>query len=129
MNLTDYTNTIDEIARYLQEKLQVPFDKAIEILQKQLMYELIITIVGLIVSTLFLVISWKIFKKLNLLYKKEDKYFDWFDDWRFIIGIALIIGITLFAIIFICIDLPNLIQIIVNPEWYIIDKIIMPLMN
>jgi hypothetical protein len=110
----------------MSEKLQIPFEKSLEIATKQLKYMAIVDIlwiVGLVILNFLLI---KLFIKI---YKQREKEEGWwyeilqnFDDISIITAIWICFLIVSCFIVIGCVG--DLMQIIINPDYSIIKLII-----
>lgn len=111
---------INQVLNNLASKFGVTVDKLYPILRKQAQVDLVRFIVVLIGSVILLYSVYKIRKRV-LKSKKENEYYDLVDDdlCYFIYTIfALILGI-----IGIFVSIHNIIQISINPDYYIAKMI------
>ena len=115
MNLSnEVIKLIDEIAK----RLQIPFDKAVEIATKQLRYMVVMDWIWIVVTALTIIGS-------IYLYSSTIKY-EWENDNVTFKGALWIVDSASSAILItICIIsiIPQLVQIAVNPDYVIIEII------
>ena len=118
INTEQILQEIDKVGRYVSEKLQVPIEKAFEILMKQVEFEYKWAIVLLILGIVILVVA----IVGNVIYViNEWGYIDSID----VVTIVMVNLIPACAYIpLILINLYNILLIRTNPEWYMIQMIL-----
>lgn len=121
----DYSIQINNILDNLAKKFNVPVEKLFEILHKQAKVELLNNCLELIVWLVICTSVYIIIKK-EIKKKKMDEYYDMFEDdgvW----GVCKIIYIILGGLIGFTgtiISTQSVIQIFLNPNYYIMEQIL-----
>ncbi|AUN06641.1 hypothetical protein [Clostridium botulinum] len=121
----DYSIQINNILDNLAKKFNVPVEKLFEILHKQAKVELLNNCLELIVWLVICTSIYIIIKK-EIKKAKEEEYYDMFTDegaW----GVCKIIYIILGSVIGfagVIISTQNIIQIFLNPNYYIMEQIL-----
>ena len=118
---------IDKVSDYLTDKLQVPVEVAYGILMRQVYFNLILNIIWIVVSVIVIVLAIILVKKkLWIIWESKGGI----NDKDFAISFMGIVYLSLTVIISTTVlptSIYNVLQIIINPEWYmfqmIIDKI------
>lgn len=111
---------IDKIGQYLADKLQVPVEMAYEILMKQVIFELSWAVVWAIIAVALMVSGFFLTK---LCIKNKEKLYDVYNP-TYEFSIAGSITMGLLGIPILIIKLHTILQIAINPEWYMIQMLL-----
>lgn len=121
----DHSTQINNVLNNLAEKFNVPVGQLFEILHKQIKVELLKNIFELIVF-LGICLSIYIIIKKEIKKTKEDEYYEMFID-EGALGVIKVLHIIIGGVTGVTgtiISTENIIQIFLNPNYYIMEKIL-----
>jgi uncharacterized membrane protein len=131
--MNNFGEQINLIIDNLSKKLGVAADKIYPVLMKQAQCDLIIKMIWLGIGILLLITSVILTVKIVKSLKNENGsyYKDFHEEGGIgttfsIIGIVLLYILSIFLIIF---TIQDIVQIVINPDYYIFNHYIQPLIN
>lgn len=121
INTEQILQEIDKVGQYLAEKLQVPVEKAYEILMRQVWFEFSWAMVWVLFGIILFIVG-------TVLFIKAEKWFqgDKCSQRDFDAGYGIhffILLMNLFGCIIFFAKLYTVLQIAINPEWHMIQMI------
>jgi len=128
MNSTEILKTITGVLDTLSKKLGVAVDKIYPVLLRQVKVNLVQDIFSIIIAMIIIFVTIKVVIFVHKKYKKEDSYDSDYDLYNFL---ACLFGtiITIICFVVICFKCNQLIQIILNPNYFIFNHYIQPLIQ
>jgi len=127
MNSTEILKTITGVLDTLSKKLGVAADKIYPVLLQQVQVNLVQDIVSIIFSIIIIFATIIIGKIIYAKFNPKDSYEDADIANFFIYSIGIIICII--SVVTICYDVNQIIQIVLNPNYFIFDQYIQPLIK
>jgi hypothetical protein len=118
----DIINMLSQGIDMISQKLGVAADKIYPVLLKQAQYDMVMDIIWSVIGSILLIIAITLTIKIRKIIKTDDEVLILISIIGIVVGYFVGILITIICI-------PNIIQIIINPQYYIFTHYIRPLIN
>lgn len=133
MNSQDIINTLSKGIDMVSQKLGVAANKIYPILLKQAQYQLIMDIITSIIWTIVLIVgSILICNGIKGIQSEKGIVYNSFEKGEGIFGVAyfmITIILIIISVTVLILTIPEIPQIIINPQWFIWTNYVQPLIS